>query len=225
MLLKALLVEDAQNPDYRLALARCDLDRWEFLQSAAFLIPRQSNPASAEESEAMLRSLAQEFPSSPRYRFELADALGRRARGFFELSGEERKSRLLEAVGIAKTLTAAYPRVSGYQNLEARSYHDLAVLLKSLGETEEAERLFENAREIQSRLAEENPTSSFYQVAWAQMLLESSNWQREKGDQKAAELSLNEALAVAERSAPSWGKDPFFRGFLAQLRRRAHAEP
>ncbi|MBX3440869.1 MAG: serine/threonine protein kinase [Planctomyces sp.] len=219
-ILRQLTAEDAGNPDYRLALARVDLDRREFVQLGPAFIPNQTEPASAAAAEEILRGLVEEFPDSPKYRFELAETLAARSRFQNELSPEQREASLHESAELARTLTAAYPRIWGYVALEARSQKDLAVLLKGQGALPEACARFDQARAIQQRLASENPTSSFYQVAYAQMLSEWSDWQWELGDDAGAAASLQEALAVAEKSADLWGGDFLFRSFLESLRNR-----
>jgi tetratricopeptide (TPR) repeat protein len=224
-ILHALNSEDPQNPDYRLALARCELYRREFTQLGPQFVNGQGDPSSAQEAETILRSLVDDHRNSPRYLFELAEALAARARFQNELAESDRSGHLLEAAELAQQLTRAYPRVSAYQALEARVQHDLAVLLRKQGDFSQACVHFAAARAIQERLARENPSSSFYQVAWAQMLMEWSDWQRSAGDEAGARASLEQALKVAESSAPSWGRDWIFGMFLERLRGRVREAP
>jgi tetratricopeptide (TPR) repeat protein len=220
-ILESLLKNDPQNPEYRLTLARCLLYEREFAQLGPWVTT--TTPADGDRAETILRGLVTEEPDSPRYLFELAQALDDRGRFFAELEGPEQEKHLNEAADLAHRLTTAYPRIAGYQSLEARTQHDLAQTLRRHDKNASANSSFDTARQIQKRLAEENPTSTFYQVAWAQMLSEWADWQKRDGDQDGARASVCEAVTVAERSAPAWGQDPMFHKFLEHLRKRAEA--
>lgn len=216
-ILKELTARSPENADFRLALAQAEIYAIEFEQ---FQPDSEAQGKVGEEAEGILRALVAENPDSPKYLYELAEALCLRSRLWNQVLSDERQRRLREAVTIASRLTDAWPQISAYQALAARAHLDLALSLRGPANQQEASELFAIARAIQKRLADENPTSAFYQVAWARMLMEWANWQRDSGDRNGAAESLREALEIADRSAPAWGEDRFFHGFLDHLRRR-----
>ncbi|HWL09645.1 MAG TPA: serine/threonine-protein kinase [Planctomicrobium sp.] len=253
-LLRDLVQESPKNPEYRLALAKCELDRrefvrfiqavskpdfilgqvqgilhsrvWELLPLGILKLPLglSTNPPAPDlaiEPEAILRELAAEFPESPSFQFELAEALITRSRIPGELDAETKNEHLREAVRIAETLVSAAPRNPAYRALLAQAKHQFALVAKLQGETDEAAQQLNEALEILKQLTEESVSSSIYHVARAQLLLELAAWQRQQGNLEAARQSVNAALDVAERTAPAWGNNHVFQEFLKEIRRKA----
>ncbi|WP_437204057.1 protein kinase domain-containing protein [Planctomicrobium sp. SH664] len=219
-LLVDLHARNPQNADYRLALAKCLLVQWRNRNSTAHPLPTESSAQLHVDGMAMLRELVAEYPDSPRFTYELADALCEAALAPIVAAGRNCEEELREAHSLAERLTVNSPRNSDYQALLARTIKGTAVLADRRRDTAAASANYARALAIQQRLAQENPSVMFFQISVAQLLAEIAAWEKRQGNQAAAAANYAKAIAVLEASSSVCEENWLFEKFLRHLRKQ-----
>jgi len=220
-ILNELLVRDPGNPTYEFALAKSYRSQIRLALHASSPEESAAVRRAADEAIRILEQLAERFPNSPIYAYELAGTLCRAAQRVPD-DGQrrDRENRLQEALQLATQLVLKHPQVSEHQALLASAERQLGEFAQRRGEPAEAERHYHRALELQSQLSAKFPLMSLYRVGYAQTLSEWAEVQRTLGDADSARRTLEKAVGIAESSASLWRNDPVYRDFLAYLHRK-----
>ncbi len=214
-ILRPLVEESPDRPEYRLALARTCRDL------ATALGHRDGEEAAAARAEAIdiLQKLVADHPANPDYRFELAETYALAARHPWRgKPTKEDLDRLRRAMEIERELVKRHPNVPDYQAALARLHMESARTLKGLGRDAEAGKEFVAGIELRRDLADRFPSVPQYQVEVVRDLFMLAFVMREQKDQAGLRAVLEEAIQRAE-SMDRHGKNPMARMMLGRAYR------
>jgi serine/threonine protein kinase len=204
-LLKDLLKDDPDNPEYLLAKAR----------SHRSLCTAQSrkgkrDPAVADQGRAVgiLDRLVKAHPGVPDYRYELSEVL---LLSFYVWNGgmtrsAEADKNLTRAADLAKGLASTYPTVPQYQALRARTLQRLGAALQVPGQTKDPEPYLREAITLDRTLVTQFPSVPVYKLLLAEACQSLSMNRLRHKDTTAACALLTEATDAQQkflRATPS----------------------
>ena len=225
-LLRTLVDERPADAQARLLLARCRRER-----SRGGDLARSSDRRSEDfvSAVALLRSLCDEYPAVPDFAYELSETLT----GFHvdELSPDDfatARTRLDEAVAISERLVREHPETPAYAASLVHVYNRLAALTRHSGATRESVEAHRKAFELQTQVAERNPTIPMHHVWRARIAEEYASLLIEEGRRAEAEKIIDDTvsklvpLSVPEGAVP--GAVPALRD-LQRLRRSPQSGP
>jgi serine/threonine protein kinase len=159
VLLKALNREQPENPDYRHLLALCYR---EILPP-----PGQDHLNPADNAVEILEGLVRDFPQIADYRFDLCEtyaAIATTEPGQPRRVSPIMEQRLRKALTLSQQLTTQHPNVPEYKISQARIYHRLGEVFRTMHQFDDAEKSDRKALEVQTQLAKEFPDVLTYQV-------------------------------------------------------------
>ncbi len=215
-ILEALIAEEPDNPEYKLAMAR--------YHRANFMSPfvRHGSPEKAEESLStaisLLEELAADHPQQPLYRYELADTLLLSSFGERPFEADEAdRSRVERAAAIAEELAAEFPYVNEYRAVSAGSQSRLASLDHRRGDLERAEASYEKAIGRLEQLVDRFPAISLYQMVLAESRLGLGDLKREQGELAASRDVLERGIAGLDAYVQTDPKNHFTRYVTARM--------
>ncbi len=216
-LLEGLIAEDAQNPDYRLELAK-------LLLASAGLRGRTSdsmNPMTdLNQAIGILEKLAADHPGNPDYQFQLADALAMASDGTrrFE-TPEQAAARCSRSIEIARNLQKQFPNVPEYDILLANSLRRLSGVQNDQNQLSDSQASVDEAVSILRRLTEVWPGHSIYRLSLAQALLHSAMLERHLKNSNGSLQRLNQAVALFEEVKSFADKPTFETAMLSMIHR------
>jgi serine/threonine protein kinase len=175
---------------------------------------------SALASEAQLRAirileeLVREFPSNPHYRYHLA-------MGFLMVPSQDavvRDSNTRRGLDIMRSVAEDFPNDPAYQSALASPLHDRGQLLAA-SSPQEARRLLEEARAIDSRLREQYPQTAEYARNHGRDLHALARLEWSQGNRAAAAELFTRAVALREEGLQLLPSDVDGRLFLGHTLR------
>ena len=216
-LLEGLIAEDAQNPDYRLELAKL------LLASASFRgrTSDSMNPMTdLNQAIGILEQLAADHPGNPDYQFQLADALAMVSpeTRMFE-SPEDAADRYSRSIDIARKLQKQFPNAPEYDILLANSLRRLSGLQNDQNQLSDSQASVDEAVSILRRLTEVWPGHSIYRLSLAQALLHSAMLERHLKNSNGSLQRLNQAVALFEEVKSFADKPTFETAMLSMIHR------
>ena len=220
-LLEGLIAEDAQNPDYRLELAKL------LLASAGFRgrTSDSMNPMTdLNQAIGILEKLAADHPGNPDYQFQLADALAMASDGTsrFE-TPEQAAARCSRSIEIARNLQKQFPNVPEYDILLANSLRRLSGVQNDQNQLSDSQASVDEAVSILRRLTEVWPGHSIYRLSLAQALLHSAMLERHLKNSNGSLQRLNQAVALFE-DVKSFADKPTFETAMLSMIHRNRAD-
>ncbi len=213
--LQSTLTAEAPNqPAYRRELAR---SRNNLANINAVDEPKAAIPE-FEAAVAGFRGLVDDFPNVPDYRQELAGALGGQVRLLVKTGKadeskplvREAEASLRKAIALRAKLVADVPDRPDYKARLALVRHDLAFLLLSDGQTDEARREYDAAIAIQRELAAAYPEAPEYRRELGLMIRSLATFQSKYGEPAEAEATVGEALGLLRSTAESVPGDQYY---------------
>jgi serine/threonine protein kinase/tetratricopeptide (TPR) repeat protein len=172
--------------------------------------------AAFNESLALLKQLAAEFPDVPEYRHRLAvnhDVLG----GLYSDTGrlKEAETAHADALVLLKQLAADIPASPGVRRDLAGCYLNQGNLFRTTGRLEEAETAYDAALSLQKKLVAGSPTSPGFRPDLAATLHSVGNLFSLTGRLEKAEASFNEGLTILRQLVAESPTRPDFQKALA----------
>jgi tetratricopeptide (TPR) repeat protein len=158
--------------------------------------------------------LAEEVPTAPEYRSELAGSLnnlGLLLKAADHPADAEKSYR--EAIAIEKELVASFPGVPGYRDELGGSYHRLAIVLRDTGRPEKGEQAYRSAVAIQEQLASEFPDVTLYRANLASTMVNLAIHLHERGANAEARKVLEAARPHHQAALAGNPRDRFARHF------------
>jgi serine/threonine protein kinase len=158
-LLTALNQEQPKNPDYRHLLALC------YRELVA--PPGQGRLNTAAKAIEILEGLVQDFPQIADYRLDLCEtyaAVETMEPGLPQRVLPVMEERLRKAMTLSQQLTAQHPNVPEYLASQARIYHRLGEVFRTMHRLDDAEDSDRKALDIQTQLVRGFPEVFTYQV-------------------------------------------------------------
>ena len=161
-ILRKLADEEPSSVAYRVALAQATKDKARISQ-----LLREWNQADEAMAAAIgiLEDLQKEFPSSDRFKYELADTLS--TMPTFRPTDMQ---RLMRAQQLCRELVEAHPTVPEYRGLYAATLARIAGMQLVQGKTERAEETLKDALMHHQQLADQFPDVLMYEFALARTL-------------------------------------------------------
>jgi len=216
-ILKTLVEEDPQKPQYQLDLARTYRD----LSAAAGRHHAEEAGRAPQEAVRILQKLVADHPANPDYSFELAETYALLGRQHFRGPGkppEAGSDRLDEAIKIEARLVQRYPNVPQYQAALARLYVEQSRGRQATGRPEEAEKSLRQAVALQQALAARFAEAPQYQGELARNLFMLAYVYRKSGRTADARDTLKQAIRALE-ALPQGGPGG---GFVRMMLARAY---
>ncbi len=193
-LLKDLVKEYPGVPDYRHLLACCYRDAPPERLSRG----PQWGSASFEKAVEILRDLAKGYPDVPDYRYDLSETLARPEIPRFPFSPDtitRAKTRLEEAMSLAKQLVAEYPKVPHYVAGYAQLHERMGILLLQMKKVDEAEKLLRQGVALQKEVVSQYPQIAGHAMRLSQMQSSLAIVLIERREWKEARALLQESIA------------------------------
>lgn len=192
-ILQTLAAADPSNISYRIELAQATKDRARLAQST-----RDWDRADEAMSTAIriLENLNKEFPSSDRFKYELADTLS--AMTTFRPSDMQ---RLLQAQQLCRELVDAHPTVPEYRSLYATTLARIAGIQLAQGKTDRAEAMLKESLTQHEQLANQFPDVLMYQIALVRTLQQLAVVYNDGKRTDDAKKSLDSAITRMESLA------------------------
>jgi len=216
VLLTSLVERDPDNSRYRLALAQCHRNR------LAIAIRFNKGPdeirKEIQSAMSLLGELVEDFPSNPRYWYELVNTLSLSGPAFTtQAMGHDPIDRLQSAVRLATHLTEAYPYVPEYQFLLANSHGTLASLQQQGQLFEESINNYGESIERLDDLVEQYPNVIVYRFRMAQFINNLGVAQQKAGDLDQAVQTLENAADEIESMRAQGFQFPFFKRIRSNI--------
>ena len=221
-ILERLIVEEEENPKYRLAFARAQ--RHRLLHALKI---RESDEAGKAFRAAVetLEHLAEDFPDDPKFKFELAETLAGATSRLPEIESAEDAEQLLnQALLHATTLIDQFPTNPKYPFLQASTYSKLGLLKHEQGELPVAKRYFEDAFQVMAALSAIQRNDARFETQFALTQHDFATVVRDIGKINSNEILLRqsrqlllEATERFERFAKQRRDAPFFHRITSRL--------
>ncbi len=190
---RSLCREFPDRTDYQFALAQCLRHR---LVHAATSGDEAVAKETFLEAVEILERLASNFPTEPKYQFELTDTLTQAHRA---QTGVESRQSLDRAIASAKELAERFPSVSEYQLLLGTALSRSAAIHANSGSEQDAEKYLEQSIEILKSLAAKFPDQANIQIPLAKTCEQLGNLFRTSAEGDAiGSLRLKQSQAVLE---------------------------
>ena len=217
-LLEKLWFAHPDQPQVRLLLARAYRNR--YYANRRRHIETQAN-FDLQTAIDHLTALGEADPTSPTYRFELADLLCLPlASSTPQAQDAETVRRLERSIVLSETLLSESPTIPEYQALLGMALRRLASIQQSAHQLDQAESGYRRAIEIQRPLAARFPSTSIHQVAYVKSLSGLSDLDKERGQIAAAQAGLDRAIAVLKDFLTRNGDDRLLKSLQDQLQKR-----
>jgi len=189
-ILAKLTGEDPSSVAYRVALAQAKKDKARISQ-----IFREWNQADNAIADAIriLEGLQKEYPSSDRFKYELADILST-----MPTVRPTDMQRLMRSQQLCKELVEAHRTVPEYRSLYASTLARIAGMQLVQGKTERAEATMKEALKYHQQLADQFPDVLMYQFALARTLQQLAQIYVEEKRPDLARESLDTAVTRLE---------------------------
>ncbi len=200
-ILQVLTAEDDANVGYRIALAQATKDKARIAQY--FRDWAQVDEATAAAIR-ILEDLQKEYPSSDRFRYELAETLSS-----IPVSRPADMQRLLRSQQLCRELLESQPSVPEYRSLYASTLARMSGMLMAQGKTERAEATLKETLKSYEQLAGEFPDVLMYHFASARTQQQLSQVYANSQKTELAKETLDTAIHRLEGlSAPGRLRDP-----------------
>ncbi len=218
VLLEKLWSAHPEHPQVRLLLARAYRNR--YYANRRRHIETQAN-LDLQTAIDHLTALGESDPTSPTYRFELADLLCLPlASSMPQAQDAETVSRLERSIVLSEKLLHESPTIPEYQALLGMALRRLASIRQSAHHLDQAELGYRRAIEIQRPLAARYPSTSIHQVAYVKSLAGLSDLDKERGQIAVAQEGLDQAITVLKEFLTRNGEDRLLKSLQEQLQRR-----
>ena len=195
--------ENPENPGYRLALARCQRDRYFLLSHRS----RDESEQARKDAAGILESLVAKSPQNADYLYELAETYIMPSRPVRDGKPPMTATKqLLRAVAIGKELVARYPTVPAYRALLARCYVRIAGGGRGPRSAEalaQAEDALSKAVELDEKLSAEFPAVGTYRISLVRSLLQLASVQMDRHRWPQARTSLEAEIAAWQKMEAS----------------------
>lgn len=195
-LLEKLWSENPNHLQVRLLLARAHRNRYY-----ANRVRHMYDQANVDLQIAIehMTALGELDPTSPTYRFELADLLCLPiASSAPEPLDEESISRLERSITISEKLLSESPTIPEYQAILGLALRRLASIHQAANKLDQADTGYRRAIEIQRPLAVRYPSTSIYQVAYVKSLAGLADLDKLRGNYPEAKEALDRAIVVLQ---------------------------
>ena len=173
-------------------------------------VDAKSGPDTQARAIEILRTLADEFPQIPDYRYDLSKAYARIDPRDPRFSGNRSRiaeGRLREAIAILDRLLAEHPNVPDYTASYVQALYTLSEVLRRTDSSDDAEPLLRQAMDRQSSLVNQFPKVHPYKAwnailkdALAKILAESGRTTKARSLLESATSSLDEILKNEPRA-------------------------
>ncbi len=217
-LLEKLWAAHPSHPQVRLLLARAYRNR--YYANRRRHIETQAN-LDLQTAIDHLTALGDSDPTSPTYRFELADLLCLPlASSTPQAHDAETIKRLEQSIALSEKLLHDSPTIPEYQALLGMALRRLASLQQSAHQLDQAEAGYLRAIEIQRPLAARYPSTSIHQVAYVKSLAGLADLDKVQGQIAEATAGLDRAIAVLKEFLTRNGEDRLLKSLQDQLQKR-----
>ncbi len=204
-ILQSLIMEKPLNVAYRIELAQATKDKARLAQ-----LSRDQKQADEAMSSAIkiLEDLHKEFPTSDRFKYELAETL------LTVLSFRPADmQRLMRSQQLCRELVEAHPTVPEYRSLLAMSLARVAGMQFFQGRTERAEEMLRESVRHQEQLADQFPDVLLYQFSLVRTLQQLATVYADDKRPDQAKETLDSAIARVD----SLSSRTRFRGPVQQM--------
>ena len=195
-LLEALAAESPDAPEYRHLLACCYRD----------ITGPPRKRLDPERGIALLRKLVKDFPGVPDYRLDLCESLG--GNGPPDRMDSKTWQNMRDSVDLSEALMAEYPTVPEYKAAHGRYLDRYGMRLLRAGKTDEADKVFRRALDVQSKLVRQHPDAIAYGFYLSLIERSLGEIESNRGQLSSAKLYLKSATERAEalrKRAPHLG--------------------
>ncbi len=217
-LLEKLWAEHPDHSQVRLLLARAHRNR--YYANRFRHIHDQAN-ADLQIAIDHMTALGESDPTSPTYRFELADLLCLPiASATPESLHEESISRLERSVALSENLLSESPTIPEYQAILGLALRRLASIHQSGNKLNLADIEYRRAIDIQRPLAMRYPSTSIYQVAYVKSLAGLADLDKQRENYSEAKESLDRAIVVLQDFLDKHEDDRLLKSYKKRLQER-----
>ena len=189
-ILRKLTEKEPSSVAYRVALAQATKDKARIAQ--IFRNWPQADEAMADAIR-ILEGLQKEFPSSDRFKYELADILS--TMPTFRPTDLQ---RLMRSQQMCKELVETHPTIPEYRSLYASTLARIAGMQMGQGKTERAEATLKETLKYNQQLADQFPDVLMYQFALVRTLQQLAHVYVEEKRTDLAQESLDAAITRLE---------------------------
>jgi serine/threonine protein kinase/Flp pilus assembly protein TadD len=160
--------------------------------------------------------LAAEFPSQPKFRYDLAGTYYVRGHVLSDTGGlPKAKQDYDQALNICKQLALDFPSEPRYRQHLARSHNIRGILLDRTGRPKEADQDYDQAASIFKQLADDFPSRPEFRVELAQSQLNRGRLLSNTGRPEEAEKAYDQALSIDKKLLADLPSRPEIRQDLA----------
>ena len=190
-ILQKLTEDEPSSAAYRVALAQATKNKARISQ-----LLREWNKAdeSMAAAIAILEDLQKEFPSSDRFKYELADTLST-----MTALRPADMQRLVRSQQLCRELVEAHPTVPEYRGLYATTLARIAGMQFVQGKTERAEETLKESLQHHQQLADQFPDVLMYEFALARTLQQLAHVYADEKRIDLAKGSLDTAITRLEK--------------------------